>query len=496
MKKLFNYITIFSVAAIVLSSCKKNEVIELRPEFALDAIENPSSMDQVEQTLLGTYSGFRNGNYYGSGSGTGSVWTMMPDVLSDNLYETIESLANSRAMADFIYNANTGQINTMYGAPYGVIASANVVLKSVDKFTNTSNQLRANRLKGQAYIIRALAHFDLFRYFAVKYDRASTTDLALPYSKEFIVASSNKPTRLSNKDFYDNLFADITAGIAALQNIDQPINAASGTTRPFLDLTAAYALQARVNLYAGDWAAAETAATNAINMRPLVNLNQDAFTGMFKQTSGGEIIWNVQFETGQGGPSLLVFFTTNNRSYFRAAPEVATAAGTTGLILSNDIRYAAAFTTISGNIAVTKYRGKGTVVDGTANAIPFRTGEQYLIRAEARARQGGAKEALALADLNALRAARINGYVPEVLVGAALLNAIADERRRELIAEGHRFFDLKRTTRSLTRGATCGNAAISVAGTCTLAPTAREWAMPIPELVRNANGNLIQNPGY
>jgi hypothetical protein len=496
MKRIPRYICMVSTAVLLLSSCRKEDIIELSPEFQLDAVSNPSSMSQVEQVLIGAYSGFRNGNYYGSGSGTGSAWTMMPDVMSDNLYETIESLANSRAMSDFLYTTNTGQINTLYGAPYAVIATANIVLRDVDKFTTTANQLMANRIKGQAYIIRALCHFDLFRYFAVNYTRASTADLALPYTKEFQVSASAKPTRLSNKDFYDNLFADINAGITLLQNVDQPINTAGALTRPYLDLTGAYALQARVNLYAADWAAAETAATNAINLRPLVNLNQTAFSGMYNQTNSGEMIWNVQFESGQSGPTFLVYFATQNRSYFRPALELATTAGTSGLIQSNDIRYSAFFTTVGGGLAVTKYKGKGTVSDGNANAIPFRTGEMYLIRAEARARQGGAKEAAGLADLNTLRAARITGYVPEVLTGAALTDAIANERRRELVAEGHRFFDLKRTTRTLSRGSTCGVAAQSPQSTCSLAPTAREWALPIPEAVRNANNNQVQNPGY
>ena len=87
--------------------------------------------------------------------------------------------------------------------------------------------------------------------------------------------------------------------------------------------------------------------------------------------------------------------------------------------------------------------------DGVVNFKAFRTGEMYLVRAEASARNGD--EATALDDLNTLRAARINGYVPEVLSGAALTDAIAQERRKELICEGHRFFDLKRTTRTVNR---------------------------------------------
>lgn len=480
--------------AVALPACNKEEVLELTPEFAADAITRPSNMSEVEQVLLGAYGGFRNGNYYGSGSGTGGGWALMPDVLSDNLYETTESLANSRALADFLFDANTAQITSFYQAPYAVIANANIVLRDIDKYTTAGNQQMANRIKGQAYAIRALAHFDLMRYFAVRFDRNSTTELALPYIKQFIVSTEVQPSRLSNKEFYDNIFADLAQATTLLANVDKPVNPA-GNVRPYIDLAVTYAIQARAYLYAGMWAEAITASTNAINMRPLVVLNQAAFSGMYNQTSLGEIIWNVQFESGQSGPTFLVYFATNSRSYFRPALEVATTAGTTGLIQNNDIRYSAYFSTVGGGLALTKYKGKGTVADGNANFVVFRTGEMYLIRAEARARSG--QEALALTDLNTLRAARITGYVTEVgTTGAALLQGIADERRRELIGEGHRFFDLKRTTRTLTRGSTCGNIALSPTGTCSLAPTAREWALPIPESVRNPNPNLTQNPGY
>lgn len=489
------FVFLLGVTGLVLQGCSRKELVDLYPEFNLDALANPSNIRQVEDVLLGAYAAFRNANYYGSGSGTGSGWALMPDVLSDNVYETLQTLANSRAMADWTYLPNTAQVSGLYAAPYGVIANANIVLREIDKFTRADNQLLANRLKGQAYAMRAMAHFDLMRYFAAKYDRNSTTDLALFYSTQFIVQPNVKPARISNKAYYDSIFNDLSKASTLLANVDAPINPVTGLTRPYIDLPVVNALLARIYLYAGMWPEAIAAATKVINDRPLVNLDQAAFAGMYNQTSRGEIIWNVQFEAGQQGPTFLVFFATNGRSYFRPALEIATVAGTSGLIRSNDIRYSAFFTTMSGELSLTKYRGKGTVADGIMNFPVFRTGEMYLIRAEARARNG--QEGPALDDLNALRAARINGYVPvSGVTGALLLDAIANERRRELVGEGHRFFDLKRTTRTIVRGSTCGNTAISPAGDCQLNPGDREWTMPIPETVRNANENAEQNPDY
>lgn len=500
--RTIKYSLIGLMAVSMLQACSKKDVLELTPEFTLDGLNNPSSLDQVEQVLSGAYYWFRTSNYYGSGSGTGAGWSLMPDAMSDNLYESGSSLANSRTMTDWIYHQNTSQVSTFYSAPYSAIANANLVLRDIDKFATEANKGRVNRLKGQALAIRAHAHFDLMRYFATSFDRNSN-DLAVAYVKEFILPGSNahQPARTTNKEFYDNLLADIQEAVTLLKDVDKTINPASGLTRPFIDLAAAYAIQARINLYAGQWEAAATAATNAIDMRPLVNgvADPDAFAGMYTETDPGEIIWNVQFEAGQSGPTFLVYFATNQRSYYRPAPEVADTLGTTGLIQSNDVRYNAFFTHINdGNtskgLALTKYRGKGaTISDGNANFPVLRTGEMYLIRAEALARSQKFTEALE--DLNTLRANRITGYTDVNLTGDALLQAIADERRAELIGEGHRFFDLKRTTRTIQRGAACGTS-LSPSGACRLEPSAREWALPIPETYVNANPNQKQNPGY
>jgi hypothetical protein len=113
----------------------------------------------------------------------------------------------------------------------------------------------------------------------------------------------------------------------------------------------------------------------------------------------------------------------------------------------------------------------------------------YLIRAEARA--NSSQEALGLADLNTLRAARINGFVPGTETGVALAAAIALERRKELFMEGHRWFDLKRTTRVIDR------VTVSAPTTqVTLQSNRREWTWPVPQGERDANTNMTQNVGY
>jgi hypothetical protein len=76
----------------------------------------------------------------------------------------------------------------------------------------------------------------------------------------------------------------------------------------------------------------------------------------------------------------------------------------------------------------------------------LRLGEQYLIRAEARAQQGKVTGAgSAEEDLDAIRTRA--GLSPTTAsTQAQMLDAILQERRVELFAEwGHRWLDLKRT---------------------------------------------------
>lgn len=487
--------------ALVLGSCTRSEVVDLKPETFFDAITNPSNIEQVEQVLLGAYAGFRSNDYYRTINASGP-WSVLPDMMADDLAETAENLPQDRVMTDWNYFPTTDRIQFAFSTPYQIIARANIVLRDIDKFTTTLNQKRANRLKGQALAIRAHCHFDLMRYFAPSFDRSSTSDLAVPYVTEFNFSSSAKPARLNNKDFYDRLFADLNQAATLLADVDRPVNS-GGLTRPFMDLTVVRAIQARINLYAGQWNDAISAATAAINAVPLVTLaNASQFSGMYNETALGEIIWNVQFDAGQGGPGGSLYFPQGNRNSFRPSDQIANTSGTAGLIRNTDIRFNAFFAVINNSssvarVTIRKYNGKGSQTDLVCNFPVYRTGEMYLIRAEAYARSG--QEGLAMNDLNFIRRNRINGYTDESLTGTALTTAIADERRRELVAEGHRFFDLKRrgaANRSINRGPNCGNPAIQPAGKCTLAGSAREWTLPIPFNEMNTNSNMVQNSGY
>ena len=126
---------------------------------------------------------------------------------------------------------------------------------------------------------------------------------------------------------------------------------------------------------------------------------------------------------------------------------------------------------------------------GQDDIMIFRTSEIYLNRAEARARQGGAKEALAIADVNLIKA---RAGIPTLVVsggltGNALITEILKERRVELAYEGHRLFDLVRNGLDVNK-----NPSNIVFGT-----NAYNFLIaPILQADVDANPQLIKNPGY
>ena len=110
-------------------------------------------------------------------------------------------------------------------------------------------------------------------------------------------------------------------------------------------------------------------------------------------------------------------------------------------------------------------------------------GEQYLIRAEARAQQdnvSGAQE-----DLNIIRN-RAGLLKTTSSDKVSILLAIEQERSKELFAEwGHRWFDLKRTRRTNV-----------ILGAIKSSWKSTDLVYPIPLVEITNNPFLTQNPGY
>lgn len=98
--------------------------------------------------------------------------------------------------------------------------------------------------------------------------------------------------------------------------------------------------------------------------------------------------------------------------------------------------------------------------------------------------RGGISDARAQEYLNRVRRRAFGDLLHDVTsTGAALTEDIYNERRLELVGEGHRFFDLVRT----------GRAATEIDGFV----AGKHELFPIPQIEIELTGNRwAQNPGY
>jgi hypothetical protein len=485
MKRILNKLSIITAATVLLVACTKK--IDLKPAFQLDGSSPLTTIAEADNVLTGAYDGFRNGDYY-SGAGSGAL-SLVPDIMGDDLIESLESLGNFRVLAEWRYASNEPNIGSTWLNAYNIISSVNIILRDIDAIA-AKDPKAAARIKGQALAIRAHVHFDLLRLFGESLDRNSTAR-GVPYVTTFDVTA--KPSRSNVKESYDKILADLDLAYTTLSGeLDKPISSSSNRTR--IDAVAVKAMQARVNLYGGQWQAAADAATIVIAQRPLSNIS--TFPLIWTDETNAEVVWAVSFNSLQDGvPYDNVFFARGNRSTYRPAQ------GLTSLYnQANDVRYnsyVAQVGELNGiskptRLIVIKHLGKAGATDGVVNWKVYRTAEMYLIRAEANFKL--TKETDARNDLNTLRANRIAGFVPGGETGQVLLNAILTERRKELAFEGHRFFDLKRLNKTpIDR---CASNTNTLSTVCSLPSNSRAWAWPIPFNETNVNTNIEPNDGY
>ncbi|MBK8554317.1 MAG: RagB/SusD family nutrient uptake outer membrane protein [Lewinellaceae bacterium] len=145
---------------------------------------------------------------------------------------------------------------------------------------------------------------------------------------------------------------------------------------------------------------------------------------------------------------------------------------------------------------------KMRATDGTQNFYIFRLADIILLKAEALARTGDLPGAMAL--VNQVRNRVSLPAIDPAISEDDAINKILQERFMELAFEGHRWFDLKRTGKSieiLTKQTYPVYDPATQTFTETPMPyqgnlTPNDLVWPIPQDILDNNPNLKQNPGY
>lgn len=366
------------------------------------------------------------------------------------------------------YRTNTlsaGNLGNSVWYPYWQdIYLANANIQGISASTSYSNIFK-NQMIGESEFWRAYCYFNLVNFFG---------DVPLTVSTD--VPSNSKLARSPAAQAYQQIVKDL------LDAKNRVSAAYPSIEKARVNKSVVSAFLARVYLYQGNWAAAESEASNVIGSGTYkleTNLNN-----VFIKTSN-ETIWQIVSNVSAGitgvtkwGINWLPSGTTPNFVLYDTLAKT---------FEPNDLRKANWTKSMSYSGTTYyypyKYKIRTTGTSGNEYYVIFRLAEQYLIRSEARAMQNNI--AGAKSDLDSVR---IRAGLPASTVAtqADVLTALEHERWVELFTEmGDRWFNLKRTKRI----------------DAVLSKTKPGWQpfqalYPIPLQDRQANPYLTDNPGY
>ena len=480
------YTSLFSIGLLSFTACND---IDLSPaqEDAVDIDNGIKDVNSATAAVDGMYDLLYRVDYYGR------EMMVTPEVSSDNILVSPSNSGRFLAAYQYSVNADNGDVSGVWTNLYKNINAANTILNFADNGSianATATQL--DEIKGHAYAIRAMAHFDLVRTYAFPY---TVTDASVAPGANGagghlgvpLLLAYNQPrfaARATVADVYTQVISDLNTAIGLL-----PSTAYNSSSK--FNKSAARGLLARIYLYKGD-------NTNAFNTaKQVVGDSQYSLTSNANYMSD----WDGTLSSTEALLQLPAFSDDNNgfdslgSIYIPGIPGGDDGNGGYGdLVPTTDLKNLYTATDVRRgwlrSIGGVEYNYK--FPNSFTNYIPLiRLSEMYLIMAEAAGKGGGS----ATEGQNALNAIiqRADPSAPaSTSTGSVLVDEALNERRKELAFEGHRMYDLVRNNLGVMR-----TDVASPSTTATLSYPDFRMVWPLPQSEIDANTSINQNnTGY
>jgi hypothetical protein len=460
-----------AVGLIGLTAC--DQTIDKTPQQSVPPEQVFANEAGAEAALSAAYSGLQLNGVYGG------FMQIAADFTADVTNFT-GSFTTWNAAEDYNIISTHGPTENIWDDHYNAINRANLVIDNAADVPDISQE-KVDDLVGQAKFIRALAYFNLVRWFAEPYepgaDNAQPGVILAVEAVESTNPDFNQP-RASVEAVYGQIRADLEDAIGRLAVKGDRKRAGQGS---------AQALLAKVSLYQGRYDEAATLAEEVIAKDPF-SLAPPAEPYLNEASS--EIVFAVSFSnidnTGVNDFPSSFYLPSDLGGRGDANP----IAGFVEDAEEGDVRATAGAVDDGENLLYEAggeiWTNKWTDASLGDDAPVLRVAEMYLIAAEAEARSSNGSEAQALEYVNTIRT-RAGLDAVSGLSGQALIDEIITQRRYELAFEGDRRHDLQRLGRVIN------------SGTAVVEPGDPQRILPIPQREIDVNDALTednQNPGY
>lgn len=529
--------TLTIIAASFFSSCNK-DFLDLKPQQSVFTEDVFTSLSSTRAAVNGLYSLMQSYSYYGRDA------MVMPEILSDNATRSVKSGNRYTGMNTMTHTATDLNVSRMWSQIYRVVTNANNIIANENKvkaLVTPSEQTELSQVIGEAYAVRALAYFDLAKFFSRPLN--FTTDgshLCVPLVLK-PVTNINEivyPARNTAAEVYAQIDSDISSALSRLPaNGGVLYNGVENSTlfKIRLNKFSVLALRARIAVFKQDWTTALAAATEVINSGKYALFGYSTMPQDFVTQNNSESIFEVSNNSNDNAGTDSYAYLSSQLGYGELLGTRQSMNNTNGTITLSTFRglyetYSAtdirrrfvalgSRNSLGGESNVplcTKYVNITTYFE---NIKVLRFAEMYLTRGEALARLAVLNnDATALTnsmtDVNLIRKSRdtatttrpylasLETTLPMGAIRAtAYVDSIVVERRKEFALEGQRLFDLNRTRTNYVKINTAGNGSsrlIQYPATPTSIPSSyyNRTILPIPVSQVQNNPNMVQNPGF
>jgi len=467
MKNL--YISILFIATMLYSTSCSEDFIDLTPQQSLSDSEFLITFDDFEVAMIGGYDQMQNSDWYGR------YVPLVSDVMGEDVKQNA-SANRAKEWAEFNGSSQDFIPEEIWAELYEGINIANRIINSPFE-PPAAVQADFNQIVGEAYALRALAHFDLVKMYAQHYTfTAGGSHPGVPIVTEF--DQTAKPSRNTVAEVYAQVISDF-------EMAEQLMTLDNGTGR--FSREAVQGLLSRVYLYMENYTQAENYASLVINSGNYSLVPNADYPTQFLDGNSSEAIFEIRFDLvdNPGSDHLGGMYKESGYGDYLPAEDLL------DIIPDDDIRKTMFREDLNlggiyGILRVDKFPSEGSVI-GSDNIPVVRLSELYLNRAEARAKLGndtGAQE-----DLNMIKQRGWADAPAATATGDALVTEILSERRIELSFEGHRIHDIARNKLDVVRQ-DCTSTV------CTVTYPNARFILPIPIEETDVNPNIAQNPEY
>ena len=448
MKKLKYNIWIALLLAVISSSCRKYVEVDQYGERTLKYTED-------FQYLVNNRSNFE-GSY------------ILPLVSNDDMATTDakhQNSMNAEIKAAYMWApAYYGDTQTDVGWDnlYKSIYTCNEIIYSVSASLN-GTEAQKKEIYAEALVQRAFAYLMLANQYGEMYDPAKAqTQVGIPLLTGPDLFQ--KLDRSNLKKVYEQVISDVEQAILSLPN--------TGTNNGHAAKVSAYALLSRTYLYMRNFNLAGEYADKALAINSSLN-TLETYIGK-----------TASFPRRHEDPEVLLSRVSAGRFISQLNPELI------NLFTPGDVRLELFTGTTSGVPGIAYIRPQfNEFASHTGLSVP----EMMLNRAEVYARAGEVSKTLEL--LNKLRKTRIKAASYQDLVissPADLLAAVINERRREFMGTGMRWFDQRRLNLDPEFAKPCVRTFLGQQ--YTLSPGSNRYIYPIAPAVLDLNPEIQQSP--